>query len=197
MKNLLKISLLAATIFTASATYANDEVYTLKVKADDSKSIRFFIDEASDINLSIREVNNDVLFEESIHSKGASTKTYDLNALPNGEYVLKVESDSKLAEYKIVIANNKAVISKPTMKYVFKPVITKENSLITLSLDNAGKEPVEVAVYNEYNEELYKETFTNKSKVVKRFETLKTYGKELTFLVKSNNQEAVKTVQIR
>lgn len=197
MKNLLKISLVAATMFTALATYANDEVYTLKVKADDNKSIRFFIDEASDINLSIREINNEVLFEESIHSTGASTKTYDLNALPNGEYLLNVESDSKVAEYKIVIANNKAVISQPTIKNIFKPVFTKENSLITLSLDNADKGAIEVGIYNEYNDELYKETFTNKSKVVKRFDTLKTYGKDLTFVIKSKDREVVETVQIR
>ena len=50
MKNLLKISLLAATMFTASATYANDGVYTLKVNAEDNKSIRFSIDETSDIS---------------------------------------------------------------------------------------------------------------------------------------------------
>lgn len=197
MKNLLKISLIAATMFTASATYANDDVYTLKVKSEDNKSIRFFIDEASDINLSIREVNNEILFEESIHSTGASTKTYDLNALPNGEYVLNVESDSKLAEYRIVIANNKATVSKPTIKNVFRPVITKQESMITLSLDNADKGPVEVKIYNEYNDELYKETFTNRSKLVKKFNTLKTYGRELTFVVTSNNQEVVKAVQIR
>ncbi|MFC3559767.1 hypothetical protein [Pedobacter jamesrossensis] len=197
MKNLLKISLLAATMFTASATYANDEVYSLKVKAEDNKSIRFFIDEASDINLSIREANSEVLFQENIHSTGASTKTYDLNALPDGEYVLNVESDSKLAEYKIVIAGNKAVISEPTIKNIFKPIITKENSLITLTLDNADNGPIDVQIYNEYNDELYKETFTNKSKLVKRFDTLKSYGKELTFVVTSKDQEVVKTVQIR
>ena len=103
MKNLLKISLLAATMFTASATYANDGIYTLNVKSDDAKTIRFSIDEASDVNLSIRELNNQVLFEESIHSSGAASKSYDLSALPNGEYLLNVESDAKLASYTIIL----------------------------------------------------------------------------------------------
>ncbi|KQR70704.1 hypothetical protein [Pedobacter sp. Leaf176] len=197
MKSLLKISLIAATMFTASATYANDGIYTLDVKSEDAKTIRFSIDKASDINLSIRELNNEVLFEESIHSAGAASKSYDLSALPNGEYVLNVESDAKLATYTIVIANDKAVVSVPKITELLRPVLTKDQSVLTLSLDNAAKGPIQVQIFNEYNDELYSETFTDKAKLVKKFDTAKTYGKELTFLVKSNNQEIVKTIAIR
>jgi len=197
MKNLLKISLIAATMFTASATYANDGVYTLNVKTEDAKTIRFSIDEASDVNLSIRELNNQVLFQENIHSTGAASKSYDLSALPNGEYLLNVESDAKLATYIISIENNKAVVSAPKITTLLKPVLTKNESVLTLSLDNAEKGPVEVQIFNEYNDELYNETFTDKAKLVKNFNIAKTYGKELTFLVKSNNQEVVKSIAIR
>ncbi|GGI24344.1 hypothetical protein [Pedobacter mendelii] len=197
MKNLLKISLIAATMFTASATYANDDVYTLKVKSEDNKTIRFTIDEASDISLSITELNNQVLFEENIHATGASSKSYDLNALPDGEYMLNVESDSKLAAYKIVIANNKAVVSAPKITELLKPVFNQDKSMLTLSLDNADKGPIEVQILNEYNDEVYNETFTDKSKLVKKFNIAKTFGKELTFIVKGKNQEVFKTIAIR
>lgn len=197
MKNLLKISLIAATLFTASATYANDDVYTLKVKSEDNKTIRFIIDEASDINLSIRELDNQILFEENIHSNGASVKKYDLSSLPDGEYTLNVESDSKRAEYKVIIANNKTTISEPKITELLKPVFTQEKSMVTLSLDNADKGPVEVQILNEYNDEVYNETFTNTSKLVKKFNISKTFNRELTFVVKSKNQEVFKTVTIR
>lgn len=197
MKNLLKISLLTATLFTASAAYANDDVYTLKVKSEDNKTIRFIIDETSDINLSIRELDNQVLFEENIHSEGASVKNYDLNALPDGEYMLNVQSDSKMAEYKIVIADNKTVISAPKITEILKPVFTLEKSMVIISLDNADKSPVEVQILNEFNDEVYNETFTDKSKVFKKFNTSKTFSRELTFIVKSKNQEVFKTVTIR
>ncbi|RNL54207.1 hypothetical protein [Pedobacter jejuensis] len=197
MKNLLKISLIAATMFTASATYANEDVFTLTVKSEDNKSIRFSIDEASDIKLSIRELNSQVLFEENIHSEGASTKTYDLNALPDGEYVLNVAYEAKVAEYTIVIKNDKAVVSAPKVTELLKPVFTQEQSMLTLSLDNADKGPVEVQILNEYNEELYNETFTDKAKLVKKFNTSKTFGKELTFVVRAKNQEVLKTIAIR
>jgi len=197
MKNLLKISLIAATMFTASATYANDGVYTLNVKSDDAKTIRFSIDEASDVTLSIRELNNQLLFEEAIHSSGAASKSYDLSALPNGEYLLNVESDTKLTTYTIVIANNKAVVSAPKITELLKPVFTQDKSMLTLSLDNLDKGPIEVQILNEYNDELYNETFTDKSKVVKKFNTAKTYGKELTFVVRSKTQEVLKTIAIR
>jgi len=194
MKNLLKISLIAATMFTASATYANDDVYTLKVKAEDNKTIRFSFDEAADINLSIRELNSQFLFEENIHSEGKSSKTYDLNALPNGEYMLKVESDSKLAEYTILIQNDKAIVSAPKVTQLLKPVITTEKGIVTLDLNNEDKNPIEVLIFNEYNDELYNETFTDKTKVSKKFNTAKTYGKELTFVIRSKDQEYTKTI---
>jgi len=197
MKNLLKISLIAATMFAASATYANDGINTLNVKSEDAKTIRFSINEASDVNLSIRELNNQILFEEKIHSSGAASKSYDLSALPNGEYLLNVESDARLATYTIVIAKNKAIVSAPKITELLKPVFTKNESMLTLSLDNAEKGPIEVQILNEYNDELYKETFTDKAKLVKKFNLAKTYGKEVTFLVKSNKQEFVKTISIR
>ena len=197
MKNLLKISLIAATMFTASATYANEDVFTLTVKSEDNKSIRFSIDEASDIKLSIRELNSQVLFEENIHSEGASTKTYDLNALPDGEYVLNVAYEAKVAEYTIVIKNDKAVVSAPKVTELLKPVFTQEQSILTLSLDNVDKGPIEVQILNEYNDELYNEIFTDKAKLVKKFNTGKTFGKELTFVVRAKNQEVLKTIAIR
>ncbi|WP_231490175.1 hypothetical protein [Pedobacter sp. Leaf170] len=198
MKNLIKISLVVAAIFAAPGVKANDEVVSLKVKAENNKSIRFYIDEAKDIELAINDaVDNRLIYQESIHASGASTKTYDLNELPDGEYTLNVTTGSQLAQYQINIVNNKAEVSEPKITEVFKPILEKDSAMVTLSLDNADKSPIEVEIVNEFNEQLYKETFTNRAKLTKKFNVGSTPSKELTFIVTTNKQQFTKTIESR
>ncbi|PWS26500.1 hypothetical protein DHW03_17125 [Pedobacter yonginense] len=167
MKNFLKIGLIAIIFFSASGASANDDVFTLKVKNEKEKNIRFFINEANDITLSLYGSGEEKLFEEKIHTDAPSTKTYNLEEFPDGNYTLKVETGSKLAEYDVVIGNGLALVSAPTVTEVLKPVITKNDKVITLNVESKDKNPIKVQVFNEFNEELYSETFTDRAQVTK------------------------------
>ncbi|KQM63841.1 hypothetical protein ASE74_11755 [Pedobacter sp. Leaf216] len=195
MKKFLKIGLIAALFFTATGVHANDDNFTLKVKGEKDKYIRFSVDKAEDVNLSLIGSDEEVLFEEKIHASAASSKIYDLNALPDGNYVLKVESDVKLAKYTVTIKNGEAIVSEPKLSNIFKPVYTQNDQVITLNLDNLDKNPIEVKVYNEYNDEVYNEVFKDKSQLTKKFNISKTDSKELTFVVKFKDESFVKTIQ--
>jgi hypothetical protein len=195
MKNLLKSSLIAAVMFTASATFANEGIYSLTV--NNNKVIRFVVEKEADVQLTIRDYNSQLVFDEKMHTTNVAAKSYDLSALPDGEYLLSIVSDNKLAEYKVIIENNKAVLSAPIIKSILKPVFKQDQSVVLLELDNPDRESVEVKILNEDGEELYKNTYTNKSKLVKRFNLGKIYANELTFVVKSKNQEVLKTISNR
>jgi len=195
MKKFLKIGLIAALFFTATGVHANDDNFTLKVKGEKEKFIRFSVDKAEDVNLSLIGADEEILFEENIHASAASSKIYDLNALPDGNYVLKVESDLKLAKYTVTIKDGEAIVSEPKVSNVFKPVYTQNDQVITLSLDNLDKNPIEVKVYNEYNDEVYNEVFKDKAQLTKKFNISKTDSKELTFVVKFKDESFVKTIQ--
>lgn len=195
MKKFLKIGLIAASLFTATGVHANDDNFTLKVKGEKEKFIRFSVDKAEDVNLSLIGADEEVLFEENIHASAFSSKVYDLNALPDGNYVLKVESELKLAKYTVTIKNGEALVSEPKVSNVFKPVYTKNDQVITLNLDNLDKNPIEVKVYNEYNDEVYNEVFKDKAQLTKKFNISKTDSKELTFVVKYKEESFVKTIQ--
>ncbi|TCD29083.1 hypothetical protein EZ456_02675 [Pedobacter psychrodurus] len=195
MKKFLKIGLIAALFFTATGVHANDDNFTLKVKGEKEKFIRFSVDKAEDVNLSLIGADEEVLFEENIHASAFSSKIYDLNALPDGNYVLKVESELKLAKYTVTIKDGEALVSEPKVSNVFKPVYTKNDQVITLNLENLDKNPIEVKVYNEYNDEVYKEEFKDKAQLTKKFNISKTDSKELTFVVKFKDESFVKTIQ--
>ncbi|MBO9673654.1 MAG: hypothetical protein J7577_09420 [Sphingobacteriaceae bacterium] len=195
MKKFLKIGLIAALFFTATGVHANDDNFTLNVKSEKNKFIRFSIGKAEDLNLSFVGSDEEVLFEENIHASAASSKVYDLNALPDGKYVLKIESDLKLAKYTVTIKNGKTIVSEPKISNVFKPVYTLKDEVVTLNLDNLDKSPIEVKVYNEYNDEVYYEVFKDKTQLTKKFNISKTDSKELTFMVKFKDESYVKTIQ--
>lgn len=195
MKNFLKISLMASMLLTAFGAYADDDLL-VKVKSNNEKSISFFINEAKDLNVTFYSTTDEVIYQQNFHTVGALIKTYDLNAFPDGDYKLRVEADLKLTEYQLTIENGKAQLSKPVVAELLKAALTKDSSIVTLDLKNIAKQEVELLVLNEYNDQLYNETITKKSELVKKFDIAKANAKELTFIVKTKSKEFVETVKV-
>lgn len=196
MKNFLKIGLLAGILLTSSVAFADEDNLSLKADAKTEKSLVFFISEAQDINITIYGANDELLYDQKIRASKPSTKIYNLEEFPDGNYTVKLENETKLIEYKVTIENGKTVVSAPATIELFKPVLVKDKETITLNMENTPNGEVEVKILNEYNEELYAKVFAAKSKLVKKFNIDKTDAKELTFVVKSKNQEFVKTIQL-
>jgi len=196
MKNFLKIGLLAGILLSSSVVFANEDNFSLKANAKNEKSIVFLISEAQDINISIYGDNYELIYDQKIHALKPSTKVYNLEDFPDGNYIVELENETKLIKYNVTIENGKTLVSEPITTELFKPVFTKENKTITLNMENTPSGDVEVKILNEYNDELYAKVFTAKSKLVKKFNVDKTDAKELTFIVKSKNQEFVKTISL-
>ncbi|TKC61239.1 hypothetical protein FBD94_11890 [Pedobacter hiemivivus] len=197
MKNLLKISLIAVSLFFSASLYASEGSFVLKVKGINEKSVTFYIDEAQIVDVSIYGTENELLYEKRIKAKRGSSKTYDLSSFPDGSYTFKITTESKSTEYQLSIVDGKTIVSNPLITETIKPVLTKEDEMITLNLENASKGPVEVRIINEYNDELYKEVFEGTLALTKKFNVSRVGLGELTFLIKSENQEFTKVVQMR
>lgn len=196
MKNLMKISLIIVVFFTAFGASANEKDFSLKVKSEKGKTVSFSI-EAKNVSLSIYGKDSETLFGEKLNVDGIVNRTYDLNAFPEGNYILEVESSAKLAQYTINISGNTASISEVAIAEVFKPAFTNENGIISLNMTNSDKVAVEVSVLDENNNELYTEVFTDKTAISKRFDTNQTLASKLTFVVKYKNQMFTETVAVR
>lgn len=197
MKNFLKISLIVAVFLTALGASASEKDFSLKVKSEKGKTVSFSINDAKNINLSIYGKNNETLFDEKINSNGAFNRTYDLNAFPEGNYVLEVETDAKLAQYEIRISGGVAVISEKAITEVFKPVLTKGDGFVALNISKLDKSPIEVEVYDENNTELFSGTFTDKTSFSKKFDTKRTNADQLTFIVRYKDQIFYETIASR
>lgn len=196
MKKFLQIGLIVALFLTATTTFAKDGDFTLKVKGENEKFLRFSIEGNENVNLSFIGSNNEVLFQENIQAKAASSKLYDINALPEGKYTIKIESDTKLANYKVVIENGKATVSEPVFSDLFHPLIKKDGDFIILKVENEEGNPIEVQVMNEYNDSVYTEVFKNKSVLQRKFNISKTDSQSLTFVVNVKGKQFSKTIEL-
>lgn len=197
MKKFFKIGLIAALSFTVSLAQANDNEFSLKVKDEKQKTISFLMRNNKEFNFSVFSDNNDLVFEQKFNGTAGLTKTYDLNSLPDGAYLIKVESGATIAEYAVKISSNKAAISTAKITEVIKPKITKNKDLITLDYQVKDNMPIEVAVFNERNDELYSQVFKDRTKLIKKFNIGKADGDSLTFVVKHNNESFTNTIQTR
>ncbi|SFH20274.1 DUF3244 domain-containing protein [Pedobacter insulae] len=195
MKNFLKIGFLATALFTSLGAIANEDSFVVKTNNEDEKSIVFLVNEAQNIKLSIVAQDDEIVYEQNIHTTKAEKKVYNLNAFPDGNYTLKLESALKLTSYQILIENGKAILSSPTIKTFFKPVIVREKGMLILDLKTPIEGAVDIVVLNEYNDELFKKEFLQ-AKSIHKFDVTNTNARELTFVVKHKDQEYIETIRL-
>jgi hypothetical protein len=195
MKNFIKISLIAVLLINSVGLYASEGNFSIKLKDVNEKSVTFFINETQVIEVSLYDANNEVVYGKKINALKGSTKTYDLNSLPDGSYRFQLKTESNMTEYKIQLKDGKASVSDPLVADVVRPVLTKENGIITLNFENAPKGPLEIQILDRYNDAVYERVFEGETKFVKRFDVARGL-KELTFIIRSANQVFTKTVQM-
>ena len=195
MKNFIKISLIAVLLINSVGLYAREGGFSIKLKNVDEKSVTFFINETQVVEVSIYEANDEVVYRKKINALKGSTKTYDLNSLPDGSYRFELKTESNNVEYKVQLKDGKAPVSDPLIVDVVRPVLTKENGIVTLNFENAPEGPVEIQILDRYNDAVYDRVFEGDAKFVKKFDVARDL-KELTFIIRSANQVITKTVQM-
>jgi hypothetical protein len=199
MKNLMKIGLVVAMLFAmAFSAFANDSKtadFALRVMTAKGKTVSFSLIDAKEVHLSLRSQNDELLFEENISAAGSINRTYNLDALPNGEYTLTAETAFTISQYNVEVADNSAVISEDPSAEISKPVVVNKKGRVSVSIINKEQTPIEIAIYDENNEELYTEIIAGKKvSLVKMFDFNSVPGGKYTFVTKYSNKTFTDTV---
>ena len=196
MKNLFRFSLVILSVLMVNVAKADDMELLVKVAKENNKWVSFITNESQHIDLTLYSATDEVLYEQRLKTVGNKFKTYDLSALPVGLYTLKMESSSKTVTYQINITADSAVVAIPVVKVFKKPSLAKENNLVTLNLNGVAEGEVQVDIYNEFNEKLHEDVYTSESKVIKKYDVSKTPSRQLTFVVRTANQEFSETIKL-
>lgn len=197
MKNVTKFALALVVLFSTVAMRANED-FSVRVKSGAGKQISFVINDTKNAHISIYSNDGVAIFDENVASKdGKISRSYDLNAFPDGTYYLETETKTKVARHEIKLTGATAVVSDKTLAEVIKPVVVNKNGLVTLSILTTEKSPIEITMLDDANNELYSETVKGEQSIAKRFDINKTSAKNITFVMKYNNKTFVETVATR
>ncbi len=197
MKNLMKFGVALVAMFATVAMHASDNDFNVKAKEGAGKAISFTINDTKNVHVSLYAKDGSEIFDETLKGKdGKISRTYDLNALPNGTYYLETETAVKVARHEITIEGKKATVSEQVVAEIYKPVVVTKDGIVTVSILNNDKKPVDIKVYDENNNEVYSATADSQT-VAKRFDITKSTAKNFTLVMSYNNKTFVETVAAR
>lgn len=197
MKNLMKFAVAAVAMFTSVVSHANDNDFNVKTKEGAGKAISFTINDTKNVHVSLYAKDGSEIFDETLKSKdGKISRTYDLNALPDGTYFLDTESATKVARHEITIEGKKATVNEEAAKEILKPVVLTKDGIVTVNIQNNDKAPVEIKMYDENNNEVYSQKLEGQT-VAKRFDINKSAAKKFTLVMSYSNKTFVETVAAR
>lgn len=196
MKKLFNFSLVIIAMLVANVAKADDMELLVKVAKENSKWVSFITNDAKEFDVTLYTADDEIIYDEYVKTVGNKYQTFDLSQLPEGTYKLNMESKSKLITYSIEISEGEAMLSQPVITEIKRPILTKDKDVLTLDLNGVAKGEVSIVVYNEFNERLHDDVYSDISKVVRKFDVSKTMSKELTFVIASNGQEFSETVKL-
>ena len=196
MKKTLKISLVIVVVLTALNVRAvNSELpLNLKTKADDGKKVSFTLEETKNVQMTIFDSNDDLVFRENISANDNKMRTYDLSHFPTGEYYLVTESDLKISKYKIEIIGNIAHLASEALYVIYKPVVVSKDGLVTVKLLNLDETPVSVTILDSNDIKVYGNTFKSEISFGKAFKMENVKNNKCTFIVAFGGKTFTSTI---
>ncbi len=121
MKKILKISLVLAVVLVALNVYGvvNSPFHK---KNEQRKMVNFGVSDKNNIDVSVYDANDKLLYTENVNSNAKLVRTYDLTGVAEGIYYLVSESESKITKYEILVNADTATI----MSIPFSEVTKKD-----------------------------------------------------------------------
>tara|TARA_R110002126_G_scaffold222889_3_gene367961 strand:+ start:1203 stop:1793 length:591 start_codon:yes stop_codon:yes gene_type:complete len=183
MKKILKFSLIIVVLLSAIKSNASSVDFSLAVKNKQGKVVSFAVSEVSKIKLSVYDDSNALVNVERITAHGLVSRTYDLEALPDGDYFLEAETSLKISRYTISVSGKSAKLCPVAISEIYKPVFQSKNGITFVSIDNRGKHVVSIAVLNT-DGEIVHESLSLDQNIVKYFDFESKVKEEYTFVIK-------------
>jgi len=134
MKNILKLSLVCAVLFTGMSTYAIDgnEDFNLHVLKENGKLVTFALNQVKKAKLTIYDKDGSVLYYENATGQDGILRTFNFQEFPEGTYILEVEDSVKKVRHEITITDETTVLSSKAVSSVYKADSTAKNTSVAV-----------------------------------------------------------------
>lgn len=163
MKNVFKLSLLVLLLVTGRAKAADE----LEVKVTEKRTLTIELD-----NITIAAVlqlqgrKGEILFRDSLQSQGYYQRTFDLEVIPNGVYLVSLENENRVLTREVVKSIHGVELSGNPSETIFKPCFKVLESQVHVFLTNPGKKIAYFDVYDERGDLVT--TITNRGSVIRK-----------------------------
>ena len=192
MKKVIRTIAVVAIMIATSKTMANEPKL---VTNGSSKNISFKW-ETQLLNASLKIYNNKGIIAYSDYVKNSDdyAKTFNLSALTEGAYFLKIENGTKEIIYSLRLnKNNIAILG---VEESSTPGFRRKDGRVYLNFLNSKIEPVEVSVTDTEGNVLFKETFKKTFIVQKAFNFRDAFKGDYTIALKSEDDSYYETVSV-
>ncbi len=193
MKKVIRTIAMAAILFTSINVIASEPIITT---SNDSKSLVLQL-EAKSAATSVRlvDVEGNIIFNDNAENAKAYMKKFDLNALPQGFYILELDDSLRTLTYSVEVdKNNVNILSKEES---LKPVYTKNENKLLLNFLNVGKKSIEIKVLDSKNNILFDEVVSD-TVVLEKVFNFETAPKDTySIVVKKQNEVYYETFDVK
>ncbi|MDP3313407.1 hypothetical protein [Lutibacter sp.] len=159
MKNLIKRSLLIATIFTLPISYAmsNEPNPNTNIIIVNGKLIDLTLDYSDgDLEVNVQDSFGFVLYKEKYTGVALSRK-FDLTLLPNGNYFFEINGQTKIKIIPFTVSSKNVNFEKEKETVFFKPIVRFKDDVVYISKLALKKETMNIKVYDINANLLYSE----------------------------------------
>ena len=193
MKTTQKLLTTLLVFFTIQITLASD----VKISTKDNQSLVIeVLNNSKNEKIKIFDKEGNLLFFENI-KKEHYLKTFTMNNLPNGEYHVLYENDSKI-NLAIVLKNNEGMLLVSDFsKISFKPMISQKGDYLSIGYTNPKFNNVEISINDEDGDELVEVSDLNDLIIKKTFNIKRLPKGNYTIKLRSGDKTFTNSIEIK
>ena len=194
MKTTLKIIAIVTVIFASSLNgFSNDPKPVVAIKPLDGKNFALYINNIGEekTRISIKDDKGYTLITESLRNKSSYSRKFNMNNLPEGQYVLELEDNRTIERIPLHIAKASLVLGNDT-NVAFKPYLRHKNNVLDVMVLSPEQAAHEITIYNQANNVVFNDLIEKQLTIEKQYDvsalapgeynvTVNTQGHEYTY----------------
>ena len=159
--NTVKISVLALVMLVTELCFA-DHANLFEAEVVNANSFRLEINQvAQGVKLKIKDQYGQILYKEQVEANEKYHKVINLSPLPNGDYQLELENATMIQTLPIKISTHNVVLNQMDVVEIFKPVVRQQESMISISMLNSKRKPLDISIYDTKNRRIHHQKLPN------------------------------------
>ena len=168
----LKASMAAVLLWTTLFVSAYGTTPYIKVTSYDQKKFFLIIKntDSSTVNVELKDVDNFRLYKETNIQNDEYLKGFDMQSLPDGEYILEIENNQQIEMFALSIINGKLSINRDSRLVIHKPSINQTGNKVDVALQKLHEEPSKLAILDNTNDIIYEDTLADNGNLTKRYD---------------------------